>query len=119
MTATYDESRGIVHVVGRGQWTVPQVREHFAELDVLVRRLRLRSLPVMALIDLRESSIQSQEVTDCIASSSGAIYQESDRVAIIVQSSLMKMQMKRASHAPNTEIFISPSAAETWLTAYC
>jgi hypothetical protein len=44
------------------------------------------------------------------------LYRAGDRIALIVESSLLKMQLRRTL-VEFQNIFVSPNAAETWVTA--
>ncbi|HSI18012.1 MAG TPA: hypothetical protein VK980_09595 [Sphingomonas sp.] len=114
----YDPVAKIIRVTGVGAWTVDYVDVHFAELAVLIDRVRAQNGEVLALIDLSRAPVQSDEVAERIHSATARLYTARDRIALIVQSFLLKAQMKRATWQANTAIFVSPNAAETWLCAH-
>lgn len=92
------------------------VDRYLAILGDVVRDARLRFGKVRILADLRNSPIRTQEAAERMRTGNLALYRDGDRVALIVESSLLKMQLRRTL-VEYQNIFLSPSAAETWLTA--
>jgi len=92
------------------------VDRYLTILGDVVRDARLRFGKVRVLADLRNSPIRTQESAERMRTGNLALYRDGDRVALIVESSLLKMQLRRTL-VEYQNIFLSPSAAETWLTA--
>lgn len=92
------------------------VDRYLTILGDVVRDARLRFGKVRVLADLRNSPIRTQEAAERMRTGNLALYRDGDRVALIVESSLLKMQLRRTL-VEYQNIFLSPSAAETWLTA--
>ena len=92
------------------------VDRYLTILGEIVRDARLRFGKVRVLADLRNSPIRTQEAAERMRTGNLALYRDGDRVALIVESSLLKMQLRRTL-VEYQNIFLSPSAAETWLTA--
>lgn len=92
------------------------VDRYLAVLGDIVRDARLRFGRVRVLADLRNSPIRTQEAAERMRMGNLALYRTGDRVALIVESSLLKMQLRRTL-VEYQNIFLSPNAAETWLTA--
>jgi hypothetical protein len=118
LSSRYDPVAKIIRITGIGAWTVDYVDVHFAELAVLIDRVRSQHGEVLALVDLSRAPVQSDEVAARIHSATARLYTARDRIALIVQSFLLKAQMKRATWQANAAIFVSPNAAETWLCAH-
>ena len=95
---------------------VADVDRYLAVLGDVVRDARLRFNRVRVLADLRNSPIRTQEAAERLRLGNLALYRTGDRVALIVESSLLKMQLRRTL-VEYQNIFLSPNAAETWLTA--
>ncbi len=114
----YDPVAKIIRITGIGAWTLDYVDVHFAELAVLIDRVRDQNGEVLALVDLSRAPVQSDEVAERINRATAQLYGARDRIALIVQSFLLKAQMKRAAWKSNTAIFVSANAAETWLCAH-
>lgn len=114
-----DVATGIVYVTGEGFWTVADIDRHFEKLGNSVKSARTAADHVRALVDLRGAATQSPELVSHLANRAGAVYAEGDRIAIVVGSSLAKMQMRRVVQRAEFEIFLAPDAAETWLAPDC
>lgn len=113
------DDQGIVKLHGSGVWSLDYLNQHFRELDAVIAQARRRNPNVLVLVDLRDAPVQSPEVAECINANTRRVYRNHDRIAIVVQSSLVKLQMKRVVDCAHVQIFISVAAAYTWLTAYC
>ena len=118
LTIAIDGERGILRVVGIGSWTPAQADDHFRELRRAAERLRENGGSLLVLVDLSTANVQSDATAARIRSHTDALYAPGDRIAVIVGSCLAKMQMRRTVDLSCHEIFISPNAAMTWLTAY-
>lgn len=95
---------------------VADVDRYLAVLGDIVRDARLRFGRVRVLADLRNAPVRTQEAAERLRVGNLALYRPGDRVALIVESSLLKMQLRRTL-VEYQNIFLSPHAAETWLTA--
>ena len=95
---------------------VEEVDRYLSVIGEIVRDARLRFGRVRVLADLRNSPIRTQEAAERLRMGNLALYRSGDRVALIVESSLLKMQLRRTL-VEYQNIFLSPNAAETWLTA--
>lgn len=93
-----------------------EVDRYLVALGDVVRDVRLRFGRVRVLADLRNSPVRTQEAAERLRMGNLALYRTGDRVALIVESSLLKMQLRRTL-VEYQNIFLSPHAAETWLTA--
>lgn len=99
-----------------GVRTLGEVDRYLAVLGDVVRDTRLRFGRVRVLADLRNAPLRTQEAAERMRMGNLALYRPGDRVALIVESSLLKMQLRRTL-VEYQNIFLSPNAAETWLTA--
>jgi len=112
-----DDKAKVVLVEGVGFWTLTTIDTHFDYLfDVIAKQRRL-ARPVRVLIDVCQADIQPSDVIDRIGLRSALIYEPGDRVAIVVASSLAKIQMKRGVIGVRHEFFFSPRSAMSWLCA--
>lgn len=114
-TADYDETSGIVKVVGHGFWARDAIIEHFADLEKLVARVRARNGFVRAMIDLRAAPVQSTEISDIIRDATRRIYVENDRIAIVRTSRLLDLQLRRAVEVSPLRTFATVEEAVAWL----
>lgn len=118
LTSVYDPAKQVINVVGIGLWSEDVIKCHFASLVDILSNVRATKIPVRVLSDLREAAVQAPEIAQRIAAFTAQAYRPGDRIAILVASSLVKMQMRRSVNNQDTMAFLSPSAAQTWLFAY-
>jgi hypothetical protein len=111
----YDHQEGIVRCVITGFLSVDDLTVFRRELTDAVRIARTRGNVVRILFDGSNSTVQTAEVVAKMKEVGTNIRGPNDFFAIIVASNLMKMQAKRNLSDENEEVFLSASAAETWL----
>lgn len=111
-----DDRLKILRINRVGVQQLADVDRYLAVLGDIVRDARLRFGRIRVLADLRNAPIRTQEAAERMRVGNLALYRAGDRVALIVESSLLKMQLRRTL-VEYQNIFLSPSAAETWLTA--
>ena len=114
----HDHALEIIRVGGIGIQRVEDADRYLAELGRTVAAMRARIGVVRLLADLRNSPVRSQPVAERIRLGNLSLYRPGDRVALLVESSLMKMQLRRNLVPEYQNIFMSVNAAETWLTAH-
>ena len=117
-TYTIDENQidGVIHIVVEGFFDLPTLRKHFVDKAAIVTRWRAAGRPVRVLINAVNLKPHTAEGQACVQDATARIYKAGDRVAILLSSSLVKMQMRRAlSHDEIIGFFISSNAALTWL----
>jgi hypothetical protein len=115
---TIEDARlqGVILIRVEGFFDLPTLRGHFAENAAVVRRWRAADRPIRVLINAVNLKPHSPEGQACVQDATGRIYQPGDRVAILVSSSLVKMQMRRAlSRGEILNFFICKNEALTWL----
>ena len=113
-----DRLQGAISISVAGFFDLPTLRDHFADNAAVVKRWRATGRPIRVLINAVDLKPHSPEGQACVQDATGRIYRPGDRVAILVSSSLVKMQMRRAlSHGEILNFFISENAAVTWLDA--
>jgi hypothetical protein len=106
---------GLIMIVGIGFWNEGCLDEHFATLRTLIARRRLSTPSVRGLVDLRASAVQRPSMIEGIRENAHSIWQPQDRVAIVVSSSLSKLQMNRLASDDTYRIFDSVGEALSWL----
>jgi hypothetical protein len=112
-------AEGFVHMVVEGFFDMGTLSRHFADNADFVRRWRAMGRSIRVLIDAANLLPHSAEGQALVQQSTQRIYVPGDRVAVIVSSNLVKMQMRRAlSQDQIINFFVSDSAAMTWLMAY-
>lgn len=108
----------MIRIVTRGLWTTDEVDRYFALIQYLVSLSRNRFGRARVMVDGREAGVQSAEVASRFLSGNRIFSQPGDKLALIAGSSLQKMQVRRMLVSPQTEAFVSPAAAITWLNAF-
>jgi hypothetical protein len=109
-----DWPSGSVRVRGTGIWSVRQARAYVEDLRRIYECIQASGLPVSALIDMSEAVEQSAEVSAIVANVA-KFPRDNDAIAVLVSSSLAKMQARSVLASPSRAFFISRNAAETWL----
>lgn len=87
-----------------------------AELAEAIERSRTTSPHFRLIFDNRDCIFPSAEGHQAMASMLAPLSRPGDRVAIIVSSSLQKVRARGGT--TEAEVFMSESAALTWLNAY-
>jgi len=105
-----------VSVQGTGYWSPAYVDEHFSELGTMLDRVR-KARKVRVLVELTQAAVQGEETARRVSHWTAKLYREEDRVAIVLASSLLKAQMRRVAIIADRELFLSRTAALTWLLA--
>ncbi|MDO6416471.1 hypothetical protein Q4F19_18960 [Sphingomonas sp. BIUV-7] len=113
-----DGAAGIVRIKGSGLWSVAMIEEHFGELKAMLSALREQGKAVRVLVDMSGAAVQPPEVAAVIRTATQDIYEPGDRIAMIVGSTLAKMQMRRLVDNDVMKLFVSAQASENWLRAY-
>jgi hypothetical protein len=115
LSVAFDVSTGEMRAVGSGFWSVEQTNAFFVDWKNIVGRIQQGGHPVSALVDLTRSDVQQVEVANIIATVGDGLYLPGDAIALLMPSSLTKMQMRRVLDRRFHELFLSQAAAETWL----
>ncbi|RVT93371.1 hypothetical protein [Sphingomonas crocodyli] len=118
LTIAVDRVQNLIKVVGRGFWSVEHVAAHIREFEAVLIEARRSGQPSRTLVDLRDAPVQAPEVAGMLHTAMCRMYRPPERAAIIVASSLVKMQMKRGFNPATHGVFTSETAAELWLNAY-
>ena len=113
-----DEATGLVRTRVQGDWTLDEAEDYISELTELVDECRRRFGRARVLADQRGAPKQSESVTDRLCEVHATMYADTDRLAIVVDSSLAKGRMRRRFTHVGSQAFLSHMAAELWLTAW-
>ncbi|MFL9842250.1 hypothetical protein ABS767_14870 [Sphingomonas sp. ST-64] len=111
-----DEESGVLRISAVGMQHADQVGRYLDVLERIVQETRARFGRIRVLSDLRNAPVRTQEAADRMREGNLRLYRSGDRVALIVETSLLKMQLRRTL-IDCQNIFVSPNAAETWLMA--
>jgi hypothetical protein len=113
----FEAEAGILAVRLTGFLDDTASRRFADDLAVAIKAIRVSGQPLLFLVDNSEGRVASPPVAQALAERLRTEYRPGDRTAIIVASSLNKLQARRFSGSAN-EVFMSEKAARTWLTAY-
>ena len=116
-TVEYDPKDGVIRSRNRDFLTIADVHRFYADLAVVIARSRADWGDLRHIIDIVGQPIASAEVMAEFAKMPRYTAGETDRLAIVVESSLAKMQANRGLFSDKEKAFISAEAAMTWLLA--
>ena len=117
MSFTADSAAGLIRVEVSGFWPTTQTSEILACFTQLVAAIHLQGKRAIIITDLRKAATQSQEVTSLLQHRTADIFRPGDRVAMMIENSLLRLQMRRTLRPEHHEFFASISAAERWALA--
>ncbi|MDO7844315.1 hypothetical protein [Sphingomonas immobilis] len=115
LSTVYDPQSGVFQALSSGFLCVDQSTAFFAEWKRAVQDVHSAGLAVTALVDLSDSTAQSPEVVEIIINTTRGLYRPGDAIAMMVPTSIAKIQMRRALDPEYHEFFVSRFAAESWL----
>ena len=106
---------GAVYIIGRGFWNDDIVDKHFLELRQMAALARRNAASPRVLVDLRDASVQSPAVAARIKNETLLIWTDADRIAVVLRSTLARMQINRVVDSGNHASFIAIEDARQWL----
>lgn len=98
-----------------GFWQPDETDAHFLELERRVAAQRLRHGRARVLIDLTEAMVQAQPNVSSISDGARRSYRTGDKVALVVASALLGLQVKRIESAADIQVFGAVDEALRWL----
>jgi len=113
----FEQPTGILRVDVAGSWTLPEVERYGLEAGLQFAKARPQAGLLRLLVNLSRTEVLSQAVIDPLAKAGMQFSRPDDRVALVVSSMLMKLQMKRMISDAPTPIFVSDEEAASWLLA--
>lgn len=110
-----DHERGTIRVESLdGFWTEPLARAYVAHFTDEMRLCRVHAGVLRILVDMRRTPVLPVEVAEAFAAIEPLIGPD-DRFALLVGSTLSKMQTSRISSVPNLRSFLTEQEACDWL----
>jgi hypothetical protein len=110
------DALGVVRAHHSGFFTEEQVDNYLAIMAQKLAASRARFGFAKMIVDLRDSVVQTTAVSERFGRFDEAVRQENDRVAFVVQSKLLEMQLKRqVEQLAGAATFLSMREAETWI----
>jgi hypothetical protein len=114
----YDPNARLVRAQAAGAWSVDETHRYLSGLSAFVRQSRLICGTARILLDRRGVCVQSPAVADLLAKANGSIFKADDKIAFVVDSSIVKTSLRLRMPHPGSKAFLSIQAAETWLSAF-
>ena len=115
LTIEVDRNQNLLKVVGRGFWPLPYLVDHLRQFEGALAEARRSLKPSRTLVDLRDAPVQSPDVAAYPHDAISRMYRPPERAAIVVGSSLVKMQMKRGFDPQIHAVFLTLREADDWL----
>jgi hypothetical protein len=113
-SAHYDTGRNLILIGGRGFITPAQFGEMFAMTGRLIADNHAAGRPVRILVDNRQIVLHAASAAERLRQGAAA-HVPGTRVAIIVTSSLARMQFRRILDMSIHALFADEAAAVAWL----
>jgi hypothetical protein len=107
---------GILHSNVVGYWSAQDATDYVADMKRLILECRKRQGYAKLLVDRTVAQVHSQDVTQILAELN-AFLAPGDFLAMILSSTLSKMQMGRLTVHENTRAFSSERDARAWLAS--
>lgn len=102
----------------RGSWDLATARAYTGDVGRIIAELRLTQPHIRAVVDRRDVPTFETGVAELLIAAYRSTLLSGDRVAIVVESSMTKGNLRRVGAREETETFLSISAAQTWVLAY-
>jgi hypothetical protein len=115
LTVSYDEASGIVRTVAEGFTPMDELERYLEQLLLHARRSRAKRGCFLHLVDATNIAVQSRESFERIAGLAKEQGDERDSNAIVMRSSLARMQMALVPSRSRLRIFADFGEAEAWL----
>lgn len=109
------EPSGLILTRPHGFWTSADVDGYFALLTKLCAEARTRFGRARVLSDSRNFMVQTPEVVARFENFKHILDAGTDKVALVAESELRKMQIKRGAPGDHYRLFASIDEARDWL----
>jgi hypothetical protein len=108
----------VVRINAGGIWDAEAADAYSSDIARVVEEAR-RTRPLLrAIVDRSAGPTFLEGVPERLLATYKQILRAGDRIAMIVDSSLIKGHIRRVADREETQSFLSLSAARTWLLAY-
>jgi hypothetical protein len=114
----FDENLQLICLTTIGLCTAEQIDEWAIAFVAMVAEMRASVGRVRVLVDRRRSRTASAAMVEQVRIHCADAIRPEDRVAVLVESSLAKVNVKRVLDEQTHMVFVSENAAMTWLTAH-
>ena len=111
----FEPADGIGRVKLYGFFDIETANDYFAKLEAFLKKVRSATGQAAILIDSTESGVQGRHVMERLQEGNLRVLMEGDRVAMVVSSTLLKMQIDRLPINSERRVFLSLDEAAAWL----
>ena len=108
----------VLRIDAQGVWDIETAEAYARDIIRIIAELRLASPFLRAIVDRSSMPIFGASVHELLLHTYDHVLRSGDRVALVVDSSLAKGQIRRIAGREETQTFLSISAARTWALAY-
>lgn len=116
-TIETEPAKGLLRMVLAGTYSVADVERLDLERKSAIGALKIAFNHYVVLIDVRGCDISSQDVAAALNTAIGNPVFRARRCAMVVASTLVRMQARRVVDRPDLQFFEDPAEAEAWLLA--
>lgn len=108
----------VLRIEARGCWDLDTARAYTSDIARIIGELRLIRPHLRAIVDRSNAPVFAPGVSEVLMATYQQVMRAGDRIGLVVDSSLMKAHYRRVAGREETQIFLSTSAALTWVLAY-
>ncbi len=108
----------ILRIDARGVWDSRVAEAYSNDIRQIVAELRTLRPHLRAIVDRSDAPVFGADVPERLMATYASVLRAGDRIAMVVDSSLVKGHIRRLADREETQTFLSISAAETWVLAY-
>ncbi|MBT2185882.1 hypothetical protein [Sphingobium nicotianae] len=113
---SYDPDRILMSIVQQGYWSMAEFREFEAQFSKLHNDIRKQHRNYRVIADCRDFAVQSPEIGQAFGVMFEKLVAENKgHYAILLQTTLNKLQAKRAIPQAHVHTFTDREEAMTWL----
>lgn len=110
----FDPAKSIVRIVIRGFWTPEIMQAYLTDLDTFLIPAMANFGMARVLLDRRDSPVQAANVQQ-LANERFGRSDLSMKMAMLTESSLVQMQIRRSAASKLLDFFTDITEAEAWL----
>lgn len=108
----------VLHIAAWGVWDIATTQACVRDVTRIVAELRRDRAHLRVLVDRSAMPVFGPADRELLMATYASILRAGDRVALVVESCLAKAQVRQIAGREETQMFLSVSAARTWLLAY-
>lgn len=112
-----DPAEGLVCISCGGFWDRDFVEKYFAAQNRINAEARRKFGALKVLFDLTTASPQAPPVMESLRLGNMTLYAPDDRIALVNQSAIIALQLKRLFQVGKVETFRDLASGQAWLTA--